>query len=453
MVQALKKIHKYSKTEILQTVEYFKYIYFNDDKCFIRILNKNKGFYKTYPIDAIKNGDKLFQIAKQFDKEDVFVSLNSFRTMDKATRNNLFCINNIAVDVDYKRIKEFQELQPEQVIKLLELDFFNFKIPTPNFVEFGNQIRLIYTVETCYIPKYRDNVVRLATRIGEVFAQQLMEYGSDRQYLESYIRMPGSINSKNGATIKILQYDDSIRYTLKELQELWLDELPKWYKRRKGRNKAPNKVVKLHNVYAFNCNRLRDFELIQEYLNQENITDLRSRLCFLYRNYVLIKLKYQNGELKSEDYELAKNQMLKFNQKFKYPLRENVIESATRVVNSRQYLYKNHTLINFLEILTYELCEALGLQSIYKVLSKEERNKKNYNKNKEKIIEKVKENYKEKLKNKNKLNEKEKIRLRRKKIKDLLAKGLKRKEICIILDISIKTYKRDRSYLKEQGLI
>ena len=83
------------------------------------------------------------------------------------------------------------------------MDFFESKIPTPNFVEYGNQIRLIYSVETCYIPRFRDNVVTLARRISEVFSKELKEYGAEKQNLESYFRIPGSINTKNGAEIKI----------------------------------------------------------------------------------------------------------------------------------------------------------------------------------------------------------------------------------------------------------
>lgn len=63
-------------------------------------------------------------------------------------------------------------------------------------------------------------------------------------------------------------------------------------------------------VYILNSNRLRDLEKIKEYLNENNINDYRTRLCFLYRNFYLIKQKYQNGELKSDDFENAKNKML-----------------------------------------------------------------------------------------------------------------------------------------------
>ena len=448
MGQAVRQLERYSKSEIQECSELLQYIYVNDDECFVRVLNKSTGKNKVYPTNSLKDPMKLRQVINSFGREDILFSLNPFRTMDRATRSNLPCINAIPVDVDYKKIKELKGLEPHQVIKLLEMDFFESKIPTPSFIEYGNQIRLIYSIEACYIPKFRDNVLTLARRISEVFSQELKEYGAEKQNLESYFRIPGSINSKNGAEVKVFFYDDAIRYTLRELQELWLDELPKWYKKRKGRVQAPKKVVKLHNVYSLNCNRLMDFEKIQSYLNSIGVSELRARLCFLYRNYILIKLKYQNGEFKAEDYELAKEEMLKFNNNFNEPLRGHIIESATRIVNYRQYLYKNETLIDFLE-LDYELCERLGLESIYKIKTRQEIEKDYYKRN----SDDKKKKYQEKLRADGKVSEKEKLSQRRAKIKDLLAQGLKQKDICSQLDISKPTYVRDRNFLKEQGLI
>lgn len=454
MGQVVRQTEIYTKSEIQECSEILQYIYFNNDECFVRVLNKITGKNKSYPINSLKDPIKLNKVVNSFGKEDILFSLNPFRTMDKATRSNIFCINAIPVDVDYKNIKELKDLEPYQVIKLLEMDFFERRVPTPNFVEYGNQLRLIYSIETCYVPKFRDNVVTLARRISEVFAQELKELGAEKQNLESYFRIPGSINTKNGSKVKIYSYDEAVRYTLSELQELWLDELPKWYKKRKGRVQAPKKVVKLHNVYAFNCNRLRDLEKIQSYLNSMGITELRARLCFQYRNYTLIKLKYQNGELKQEDYDFAKEEMLKFNNNFNEPLREHIIESATRVVNYRQYLYKNETMIKFLNEgssieFDYELCEKLGLESIFKIKTRQEIEKDYYKRKREY----KKKKYQENLRVEGKVSEKEKISQRREKIKDLLDKGLKQKDICLQLDISKPTYVRDRNFLKEQGLI
>lgn len=444
----------YNKQDVKELRELLSYIYVNNDECFVRVLNKGLGITKTYPINAFKQGIKVNSIFNSIcnSKQDIFMSLNPFRTMKSGARGNLFCINAIAVDVDYKSSKTFKNLEPKQVIKLLELDFFEQKIPTPNLIEYGNQIRLIYTIETCYIPKNRENVVTLARRVSEVFANELKDYGAEKQNIESYFRPPKSINSKNGSEIKFIAYDNSLRYTLRELQELWLDELPKWYKRRKGRVQAKKKVIKLHNVYILNSNRLRDLEKIQEYLNENNINDYRARLCFLYRNFYLIKQRYQNGELISDDFENAKNEMLEYNKKFNRPFREHIIEVNTRCVNNTQYLYKNETLLNFLD-LTWEQCILLGLESIYKPKSKEQIDKDYYKRNSKQKITKAKEKYKNELKAKGKLSKKEELKILRQKIKALRDKGFKNKEISIDLNIPIKTLERHITYMRKNGLM
>lgn len=413
------------------------------------MLEKNRGQVKSYPISAFKNDIKVNKILNSKEKEDLFISLNPFRTMKSGARNNLFCINAIAVDVDYKKKRIFKDLEPFQAIKLLEDDFFDKRIPTPTYIEYGNQIRLIYCIETCYIPKHRDNVLILARRISEVFAEELKDFGAEKQNIESYIRVPNSINSKNGATVKIFKYENSIRYTLRELQELWLEELPKWYKRKKGRVKANNKVVKLHNVFTLNKGRLRDLEKIQEWLNEIGQTDLRVRMNFLYRNFTLVLIKYQNGKLIEDDFKYAEEQMLKFNSKFIEPCRPHVIARNTRNVNTNQYLYKNETLVNYLE-LSWEKCEELELQSIYKPKTREEWDRDYYKKNSKTKINKSKEQYKNSLKEKGRLSKKEELEILRQKIKSLLNKGFSQKEIAISLDIPLRTIQRRISEIKKQ---
>lgn len=45
-------------------------------------------------------------------------------------------------------------------------------------------------------------MVILARRISEVFSQELKEYGAEMQNLETYFRVPGSINSKMEQRLK-----------------------------------------------------------------------------------------------------------------------------------------------------------------------------------------------------------------------------------------------------------
>ncbi|WP_438564678.1 helix-turn-helix domain-containing protein [Clostridium sp.] len=442
-----KKEERIVKTSIKDINTVLKDIYINTDECFIRLLCKSTNKYKTYPINALKDSIKLNSILKQhkIDNVDLFLSLNPFKTFKSATKNNLFCINVIAVDVDYKNIKELKDLDPEQVIELLEMDCFDIRIPAPTLIEYGNQIRLIYLIETCYIPKHKKSVVTLAERISSVFAEELKDFGAEKQNLETYFRVPGSINSKNNATVKMYFYSSAIRYTLKELQELWLDELPNWYKdfkkKKKGRKKA-NNITKLHNVYILNSNRIRDFYKIQEYLNSKGTNDYRARLCFQVRNYTLIKIKYQNGKLTDKDYLYAKEEMLKFNSKFNYPLRENVIESLTRSVNYTQYLYKNQTMAEFFD-LTWELAEIIGLESIYKPKEREQIDKDYYNRNKKKIKKKKNNKRNEKIRNENGLTKREQQKQDIiKAIKMLKNKGLKQVEVAKELRKGIATIKR-----------
>ena len=143
---------------------------------------------------------------------------------------------------------------------------------------------------------------------------------------------------------------------------------------------------------------------------------------------------------------------------FKQPLSEKEVISATKSAQTvfedqnKDYKYKNETLINLLEISDEEQKEMKIIISREeyrrrKNIRDREYQKENYDSQKAKL------EYKNKLKSQGKLSEKEKISQRRAKIKDLLTKGLKRKDICSILNISIKTYKRDIKFVKEQGLI
>ena len=122
----------------------------------------------------------------------------------------------------------------------------------------------------------------------------------------------------------------------------------------------------------------------------------------------------------------------------------------TYLSNNGAYIYKTSTIIKDLNILIQEQEEMLVLiGSEVKKQRKDIRNKDYYENNKEYF----KEYHNAKLEAQGKITEKEKISQRRVKIKDLLDKGLKQKDICFVMNISKRTCIRDINYLKEQGLI
>lgn len=437
----------FATTEIDDLVALAKAFYTNNDECFVRVFSKSTKKHYFYNIQSLKDRKKMAQIVKKFGKTNLMFSLNTFRTMERATEANLFAINLIAVDLDYKD-SDYKNLAPEQVIKLLELDYFDTRIPTPTFIEYSNQIRLIYKLkETVYLPKRLTSARTLANRVSEHIASELSEFGANKQKLETYFRPPGSINTKTSDVVKMIKYENTehfiTEYTLREIQELWMEEVPSWYNdwknKKKSKSKSKEKVFKFHNIYTLNQKRLADFEKIQAYMNENKINKGRGNLCFLYRNYVLLSLKYSTGEeLGREEFDEAEKRMKEFNSNFNYPRNWRQLESESRHLERRQYLYSNAKLM-FMFDLTQEECAELGLESIYECELREEYNKNYYLENKDKISNNKKINYKKNLKNQGKKTKKEEIEERKAKIKDLQAKGLTIKQIAQQLNCSERT--------------
>lgn len=150
-----------------------------------------------------------------------------------------------------------------------------------------------------------------------------------------------------------------------------------------------------------------------------------------------------------EDTKKALEDVLELNREFVYPLSETEVIRATRsaekvyLSKDKDYKYKNETLIELLAITELEETYMSTIISKREFKRRKNLRDREYQKNK----------YQEKLRADGKVSEKDKIAERRAKIKDLLAQGLKQKDICSQLDISKPTYVRDRNFLKEQGLI
>lgn len=478
---------RYKAKEVNIIHKYLLELYPYNEDSFVKIFNKNDNIYKFYNINSLKEKDKLRNILNKYGKNDLLISMNSFRTMKTATEGNLFAINMIAVDIDYKKKSEYAKYTPMEIIDILKLGYFGQVIPEPNYIEYSNQLRLIYILEdTLYLPRNKPAGRNLCNRISKTFANLLCEFGAEVQKAEKFIRIPYSINTKSTTEVNIISLYKE-HYKLKNLQTMWLEDLPEWYfrwKEKESKNVNSNYKNKF-NIVDFNKNRLEDFEKIQTYLNKNKINDLRKRLCFLYHNYALLVLK-ANKNNKGVN-QKAIDMMLEFNRKFLYPLKANKIKGDTKFLRNKQYIYGNNTLIDFLELDSY-LLELLDLKSIYIVKDKKkyqddyylvnkedilnnrkeyyyknsskilEQKKEYYLRNKEKILssydsDKAKMKYAEKIKNEGKISRAERQKELRKKIKDLLAEGLSTKEIALRLNLSIRSIQRNILSLKKEGLL
>lgn len=360
---------KFNDKEIKDIIELLKIVLGRIDRNgYIRILNTGiyKNIYKDYKVSDMLNAKKLNKILNsgEFELVDLFYSVNTYKTKSMATEDNIFQIVNILLDVDYKK-SMYGKLNSKQFIDMLEHDIFGQVVPTPSATIFtGNNVHVIYKLK--YSVNATDKAKILAKRVQKHLTAELKEFNADRSSnLTTLTRFIHTHNSKNMGKVSVKTYKN-ISYELRELQE-WLPPLPSWYEKWKKnkKNKKENnkgKVTRLHTEYSLLIARVKDLEKLQE-LRNFKCYGYREVMCFLYRNFV-IQIEC--------DPDVAEKRMLEFNSKFERPLKENRIESKTRIVERHTYRYKNDTLIALLDTTEDEQTE---LQTIISKEEKYERNK------------------------------------------------------------------------------
>ena len=363
-------------------------------------------------------------LEQNFDQENVYVSLNTFYS----TFRRLEYLKELKaqfIDLDIYKTG----FTKEQIIMHLEAEHFNKTIPRPNLIiDSGRGLYLIWLLNS--VPS---KALPLWKAIEEYLYSVLKPFGADRQALDPtrVLRVPGSINSKSNTKVEIIEQYDYV-YDLREIQKEYLPELEERKAKKKGR---PSKTVFIHRERSLYYARIQDITKLCE-LREYDLDGHRELILFLYRYYLCSFL---------EDTEKALQDVLELNREFVSPLRETEVVRATRSAErvylnkEKEYKYKNKTLIELLDITELEETYMTTIIS-----DREYTRRKNI---------RNKKLYQEQLKSEGKVSEKDKIAERRAKIKDLLAEGLKQKDICSQLDISKRTYVSDRNFLKEQGLI
>lgn len=364
-------------------------------------------------------------LKQDFDKEDVYISMSTFYKPMRRIET-IKEIGNLFLDLDTYNTK----FTKTQILMNLEENYFNRLIPIPNLIiDSGRGLTLVWSIE-----KVPYMALPLWKSIQEYLYSQLKEFGADRKALDAtrVLRVAGSINSKSGTRVTILEKYE-YKYTLREIQREFLPDLDENKSKKKGR---PKKVVYVHRERSLYQGRILDLVKLCELRNYD-VKGQREIILFLYRYYLCYFY---------EDEQKALEDVLELNKEFIQPLSEKEVIRATGSAEKvfkakdKQYKYKNETLIEILEISEYE-------QTHMKVIiGKEEYKRRNNEYNKKK--------YKIKLKELGKMTKQEELDILRKKIKVLRDKGLKNKEIMQMLNIgSNTTFERHISYLKKNGLI
>lgn len=318
--------------------------------------------------------------------EDVFFSQNTFYR--KARRiETVRQLRSLYVDLDFYIFN----YAPEQILGLLEEDFFRQTIPEPNLIIFSGQgIVLIWTIEPApYM------ALPLWQAIQNYLIDKLKPLGGDPRAADAarIFRLAGSTSSKNGNEVRV-QYRHDYQYTLREIQSEYLPELtPKQEKPKRGRKK---KVLHLFNVYTLHGARLHDLDTLVR-LRDGHMPNCREITLFLYRYWSCCF---------ERDPGAALQHTLEFNRLFTHPLPESEVIRATqsaqkaygaksdKAANERAqamgyagagYRISNAKLIDWLQI-TEE--EQQHLKTIIGTKEKNRRKRLAYHENKEEILQK-----------------------------------------------------------------
>ena len=380
-------------------------------------INKAKEFSQWhYHVEELLKQD--------FDREDVYISMSTFYKPMRRIENIKELTCNF-IDLDTYNTK----FTKTQILMNLEENYFNRSIPRPSLIiDSGRGLTLGWTIER--VPYM---ALPLWKAIQEYLYSKLKEFGADRKALDAtrVLRVPGSINSKSGTRVKILEKYNYV-YTLREIQREFLPDLDENRPKKKGR---PKKIVYVHRERSLYQGRILDLVKLCELRNYD-VKGHRETILFLYRYYLCYFY---------EDEKKALEDVLELNKEFIQPLSEKEVISATGSAEKvfkakdKQYKYKNETLIELLEISEYE-------QTHMKIIiDKEEYKRRNNEYNKKK--------YKEKLKELGKMTKQEELNVLRQKIKVLREKGLKNSDIASKLNIPLKTLKRHITYMKKNDLL
>ncbi|MBU3130573.1 helix-turn-helix domain-containing protein [Clostridium tagluense] len=441
------------------------------DDGYITIASKKGGNWiqHHYKVDELnENIQKLISV----NDANIYLSPNSFYKPMRRIEN-IRKLNSLFIDLDYYTLEAYKGLTADQIIWLLEKDYFKKSVPPPSFIVISGQGIVIYWL----IEPVPHMALPLWNAVQKFFLEKLKEIGADSKSIDAarVSRLAGTTNQKNGRAAELVFFNNE-RYELRDIQENYLPELNDYVKtpglKKKGK-KA--RTVRLFNLYSLHHARLMDIVEIQKFRNgycRNEKGELvekgqRELMCFLYRYWACCF---------SSDLNKALEDTLAFNQGFICPLPESEVRSQTAQAEKaykawmenefssrtkkdleqlkidmeleleeedealgkkknktgykyKGYNYKNITLIGLLNIIEEEM------RFLKTIINTKEVKRRNNNHNKVK--------FKEKRRDEKGLTKREKDKLEKiESIKKLKEKGMTYTQIAKELKISINTIKK-----------
>lgn len=442
---------------------------------------RNGGYYETFCF-----ADRLIHRNSYYGIQNVYTSMNTFLTKRKGSDEhsgrkveNLKRLNALYLDLDCYKIGMTQE----EVLFELEASHFGRTIPVPTFViNSGRGMYLIWKIDE------DRNALPRWTSVQNYLFEQCKDFNADPQALDAarILRVPYSVNSKNGETVRIMRFND-VKYTLHELIKEYDIKAKTWAKKPKNEYTYPygKATERQRHIAQWQASEfgleLPNFESYQETFDfikansyhhgdsrteKNNIlifakaktinTMLDGRVSDLFklfsmrkggdcsREYALFLCRLWVGE-RTNDFTYALEQTKALNRSFDVPFDDKYVETRTKSAETilrkgKTYKYSTSKLIKVLGI-TEEEQRELEYLCVQPQNESARRKKSN------------RRAYLSRLEKEGKQTKSEAVCGRREAIAMLMAQGKEKGEICAELNISARTYDRDKAAIVADGLL
>lgn len=471
-------------TDFINHKDYLTYMY-GDVKGFITrsvIPQERKGaYYETFGY-----ADRIINRNSYYGMTNVYTSMNTFLTRRKdgdehsgRKVENLKHLNALYLDLDCYKIGMTQE----QVLFELENDYFGRSIPEPTFViNSGRGLYLIWKIDE------DRNALPRWTNVEKYLFEQCKDFNADPQALDAarILRVPFSVNGKNGETVNIMRFND-IRYKLYDIIKEYQITPQKRTKKPTGEITYPygEATAKQRRIAQWQASEFglelpnfadykETFDFIKD--NSHNhredkpktndiiifaksktiYTMLEGRVNDLFklfamrkgedcnREYALFLCRLWTGE-RTNDFTYALEKTIALNKSFDIPFEDSYVEcrtksAETKLKSGRTYQYSLSKLIDVLNI-TEEEQKELEYLCVHP---------QNANARKKKTNRRA---YLARLSKEGKQTKKQTVQERRTAIATMIAEGKEKKDICATLQISARTYDRDKAAITADGLL
>ncbi|MBC9707241.1 MAG: primase C-terminal domain-containing protein [Enterococcus sp.] len=362
--------------------------------------------------------------------KDCYLSVNTFYRRKRDTRSARH-LNAFYVDIDFYNMA----VSLDDVIETIHHHVRYERIPEPTFIiSSGRGIYVIWKIED--VPGRYESAKRLYGHIQDYLIKLFEDVGADSQArdIARVLRVPGTINSKNGQVVQFLEANTKNVYTMRMFQE-YVDPFEEYrnYQSKKTVKKESKRgqVRRLLNIYTLNKARCADFE---------RLCALRGYKMTGYRNMLLHAYAWALMNI-HQDEKVALYYVQALNDDLSEPLHDGEIKSIVRSVakayadhlkdSKKGYRYKTETLIKRLDI---SLEEQKQLKTIISTQVK-------YDRNNERRTPRNEEGLTKRQADKQYLV---------KQVQQLKERGYKQREIAEMMEISERHVKRIYKEIREK---